>query len=587
MNNIITTTIKRIFQVLPSGYKKRSAKMMLLLFINSVLELFGLAAFLPLFSVILQNGVIHSHPVISKIYNYGGFTSDNQFILSLAGFIVFAIIFKNIMSLYIIRSQSRFSLSLYQYFAIRIHQYYYTLGFPFFKQTNSNVIMRDVNVVPRAFANNVVLPVFNFLNELFVLLFILISLLIYDWKAILLLSLTILPIFLLFYNWVKDRSAKVEEESNRITPLLGKSIFQSIFGFTDVEITNTQEMFRNKIAFYLNKLVTLSIKRVIYTQAPTKVIETGMVITIFTITAYGLFFLPDKAGLAALLGLFALAAYRILPSVNRIMIALMSIKGNQYTFDIIMQIKDFKSEEKNERSIYFNDTIKVQDLKFRFPEEKEYLLQDINLTIKRGESIGFIGPSGAGKTTLMNLLLGFWKPDSGKILIDNNTLDNTTLTSWRNRVGYVQQEVFILDGTIAENVAFGYDDNEIDKNKLSNVLKQASLWDFINSLAKKAETMIGERGTKLSGGQRQRVGIARALYSGANVLFFDEATSALDSQTEAEITESIRKLSEDDLTIIVIAHRTTTLKYCNRIIEVNDGIIKREVTYNELTLNKL
>lgn len=582
MNNLIFSTIKRILQVLPPGYKKRSARMMVLLFINSVLELFGLAAFLPLFSVILQDGMIQTHPIISKMYQMGGFTSENQFILFLAGFIVFAIIFKNVMALFILRAQATFSLSLYQYFAIRLHQFFYSKGFPYFKQTNSNVIARDVNAIPQRFANNLVLPVFNFLNELFVLSFILISLVLYDWKAIVLLSCTILPIFLLFYNWVKGRSAKVEMETNEIAPLLGKGIFQSIFGFSDVEITNSQIQFRNKIAYYLNKLVKLSIKRTIYQQAPTKVIEAGMVITIFSITAYGLFFLPDRAGLAALLGLFALAAYRILPSVNRIMIALISIKGHQYTFDTVMQVKDYTPENKKEEKLSFNRAIRFKNINFRFPDANTDLLCQINLTISKGESVGFIGPSGAGKTTLMNMMLGFWKPTGGQIIIDDKSLNETTLTSWREKVGYVQQEVYILDGTLAENVAFGLENEKIDSKKLEKVIKQASLWDFVQTLPEKTNTMIGERGTKLSGGQRQRVGIARALYSGATVLFFDEATSALDSQTEEEITESIRQLTDSDLTIIVIAHRVTTLKYCNRIIEVNDGEIKRELKYEEL-----
>ncbi|WP_430811118.1 MULTISPECIES: ABC transporter ATP-binding protein [unclassified Carboxylicivirga] len=581
-NNIITYSINRIIEVLPPGYKKKSAKMMALLFLNSMMELFGLAAFLPLFSVILQDNVIQTHPIISQVYQLGGFSSENQFILVLAGFIVFAIVFKNVMSLFILKSQATFSLSLYQYFAIRLHQFYYSKGFPYFKNTNSNVIMRDVSAIPQRFANNMVLPVFNFLNELFVLSFILISLVLYDWKAIVLLSCTILPIFLVFYNWVKGRTAKVESETNRLQPLLGKSIFQSIFGFTDVEITNTQERFRNKIAAYLNKMVKLSIKRTIYAQAPTKVIEAGMVITIFAITAYGLYFLPDRQGLTALLGLFALAAYRILPSVNRIMMALISIKGHQYTFGTIGQVKDYTPQKPQAEPLTFDKTITLNNLCFRFPDSKDNLLHKINLTIKKGESIGFVGPSGAGKTTLMNLMLGFWPGSEGEIIIDSQTLSAANLSNWRDQLGYVQQEVYILDGTIAENIAFGLERAEIDQQKLEKVLKQSSLWEFVESLPDKAQTTIGERGTKLSGGQRQRVGIARALYAGASILFFDEATSALDTQTEEEITESIQQLTDGKLTIVVIAHRVSTLKYCDRIIEVNEGEIKREVAYQQL-----
>ncbi|TRX70539.1 ABC transporter ATP-binding protein [Carboxylicivirga sp. M1479] len=582
MNNLIFSTIKRILQVLPPGYKKKSAKMMLLLFLNSIMEMLGLAAFLPLFSVILQDGVIQTHPIISEVYNMGGFASENQFILFLAGFIVFAIIFKNVMSLFILKSQATFSLSLYQYFAIRIHKLYYSKGFPFFKNKNSNEIMRDVNQIPQWFSNQIVLAIFTFLNELFVLSFILTSLIIYDWKAIVMLTFTILPIFLLFYGWVKKRTSKIEKEANEVHPLLGKSIFQSIFGFIDVEVTNTQDRFRNKIAYYINKLVTISIKRTLYQQSPTKVIEAGMVITIFAITAYGLYFLPDRAGLAALLGLFALAAYRILPSVNRIMIALISIKGYQYTFDTILQVKDYKTELKEHSQIKFNYNLTLRDIYFKFPDAKETLLNEINLTINKGESIGFIGPSGAGKTTLMNLMLGFWSPTRGQLKVDETLINENTLPSWRDHIGYVQQEVYLLDGTLAENVAFGLEHKQIDTDKLEKVLKQASLWEFTQELPDKSNTMIGERGTKLSGGQRQRVGIARALYSGASILFFDEATSALDTQTEKDITESIRNLTDGDLTIVVIAHRISTLKYSNRIIEVDEGQIKAEMKYQDL-----
>jgi ABC-type multidrug transport system fused ATPase/permease subunit len=301
-----------------------------------------------------------------------------------------------------------------------------------------------------------------------------------------------------------------------------------------------------------------------------------MVITIFVITAYGLFFLPDRTGLVALLGLFALAAYRILPSVNRMMIALISIKGYQYTFDIIASVKGFEPDNITHQPISFNEEISIHELAFCFPDADKEVLNNINLTIKKGESIGIMGASGSGKTTLMNLLLGFWKPTRGTINIDEQSLSPETLKSWRDRIGYVQQEVYIIDGSVAENVAFGMESKEIDTQKLEKVLKQASLWEHIQNLPDTIHTNIGERGTRLSGGQRQRIGIARALYAGADVLFFDEATSALDTQTEEEITESIRTLADGNLTLIIIAHRESTLKYCGRIIKLKNGRIIRK-----------
>ncbi|PZX11930.1 ABC-type multidrug transport system fused ATPase/permease subunit [Breznakibacter xylanolyticus] len=581
-NNLIIGTLIKIKDVLPNDYRKKSVRMMLLLFLNSLLEMVGLAAFLPLFSVILQPGMIHSHRLLSPIYNTIGFTSDNQFILALAGIIVFSITVKNTASLLIVRTQAKFSLTLYQYFAKRLHQFYYSKGFPFFKKINSNIILRNINTIPSQFANQMVLPMFNLLTELMILLLILTGLLLYDAKAIFLLALTILPIFLIFYNWVKGRSLRLENEANSIAPKLTQSIFQSVHGFADVEITNTQKRFSKRISDYIGQLVQLNIKRTVYNAAPTKVIETGMVITILAITIYGLYFLPDRAGLTALLGIFALAAYRILPSVNRIMLALISIKGYQFTFDVINEVKGFTPKQTISEKILFEQAIHINNLSFHFPDSSNNVLNHINLTINKGESIGFIGTSGSGKTTLMNLLLGFWQPTEGNITIDGTQLIPSTLQSWRVRIGYVQQEVYIIDASVAENVAFGLTNEEIDTDKLQRVLQQASLWEFVQSLPEKTNTNIGERGTKLSGGQRQRVGISRALYAGADVLFFDEATSALDTQTEEEITESIRSLADGNLTLIIIAHRKSTLKYCTRIVKIEKGNIQGEMKYNDL-----
>jgi ABC-type multidrug transport system fused ATPase/permease subunit len=573
-NNIIVGTILKINEVLPQKYKKKSLLMLCLLFLNSIFEMIGLAAFLPLFSVILQPEAIQNHPVVGTVYRFIGFESEKHFILLLAGSIIVVIIAKNVMSLLITRSQAKFSLSLYQYFAYRLHQLYYSKGFAFFKNTNSNVILRNINVIPSSFAKQVVLPVFDFLTEIFILVLILTGLMLYNVHSVLLLACTVLPVSILFYRWVKGRALSLEREVNTLTPKLTKDIFQSVHGYVDVEIMNTQDRFRKRIFDKIGRIVQLNVKRTMYNAAPAKVIETGMVLAIFVITVYGLYFLPNRANLGAILGLFALAAYRILPSVNRTMTTLISIKSYQYTFDVISQVNDFKPEGIQKEPVSFTGEIKIRGLSFRFPDSAENVLSNINLTITKGESLGIMGPSGSGKTTLMNLLLGFWQPTEGEIYIDNALLTPNKLEAWRAYTGYVQQDVYIVDASIAENVAFGMYSEEIDFNRLEKVLRQASLWDFIQTLPNHVHTNIGERGAKLSGGQRQRVGIARALYSGADVLFFDEATSALDSQTEMEITESIRSLSDGRLTLVIIAHRQSTLTYCSRIIEIEKGRLR-------------
>jgi ABC-type bacteriocin/lantibiotic exporter with double-glycine peptidase domain len=279
--------------------------------------------------------------------------------------------------------------------------------------------------------------------------------------------------------------------------------------------------------------------------------------------------MPSKESLAALLGVYAVAAYRIMPSINRIMIALNGLNSTQYTLPIVSQINDFDEQAiEEEQPINFNKDIELKNISFKYPKAESDLIKDFSLTIKRGEVIGIRGQSGGGKTTLMNIILGFLSPTSGSLKVDGKVIDAKNVTAWQHKLGYVQQEVFLLDATLAENIAFGVDEKEIDINKVHKVIEQASLISLVDSLQHGINTRVGERGAQLSGGQRQRVGIARALYFDSEVLFFDEATSALDPQTEIEINESIRSLSKQGLTMVIIAHRETSLEGVDRIIEM-------------------
>lgn len=574
-NNIVVITLFKLKQILPAQHRKKSLAMFLLLLLNSLFEMVGLAVFIPLFSIIVKPGIIHTNKVLSWMYNFGGFTAERPFIITFVGLIVLFVIAKNFASIWIVRSQTRFSFSLYQYFVNQLYGFYYSKGFPFFKKTNSNVILGNINYATVQFANGVVLSVLNFLNEIFVLLLILAGLMFYDAKVVIVLSISILPVFLLFYNWVKGRASKLEKDINALNPMLYQGIFQSVHGFVDVSITNTQERFKNRISKLVERMVDLYARRIMYNAAPTKVIESGMILTIFAIIVYGMYFLNTES-LAALLGLFALAAYRILPSINRIMIALIGMKGNQFSIDVMSESIGYQKDDAKHTDLSFEDAIQINNLSFKFPDSPKNILSNVNLTIKKGDSLGLIGTSGSGKTTLINLLLGFWQPTSGAISVDNTPLSKDTLKSWRDHIGYVQQDVYIIDASIAENIAFGLEVEEIDMVKLEDALRKASLWDFVQSLPSKTSTNIGERGAKLSGGQRQRIGIARALYSGADILFFDEATSALDTETEHEITESIRMLADGKLTLIIIAHRKSTLKYCSHIVKIKNGVFEKE-----------
>jgi ABC-type multidrug transport system fused ATPase/permease subunit len=566
---IVIETVKQIKQILPQKFKKQGVVSIFLLFFNSLLELVGLASLLPLFVVILKDNVVNENLYLNAIYTTLGFTSENAFIIAIAGFVVLMIIFKNIVGLFIQRYQTSFSFEIMEYFMIRLHKFYYKKGFLFFKETNSNIINRDVFNVPQDFAQNIVLGTFNLFNEVVLLLMIVIAIVLINPGILALLVVTIVPVFVLFYKLTKNKIKALGERKNKVAPEIGKSIFQSIFGYVDVIINGTSKYFTKRMTSNMSEFKDVSISTVVYNLVPTKLIETTMVSAIFAIIVYGLLFMPSKESLAALLGVYAVAAYRIMPSINRIMIALNGLNSTQYTLPIVSQINDFDEQAiEEEQPINFNKDIELKNISFKYPKAESDLIKDFSLTIKRGEVIGIRGQSGGGKTTLMNIILGFLSPTSGELKVDGKTIDKNNVTAWQKRLGYVQQEVFLLDATLAENIAFGVDEKEIDINKVHKVIEQASLISLVDSLQHGINTRVGERGAQLSGGQRQRVGIARALYFDSEVLFFDEATSALDPQTEIEINESIRSLSKQGLTMVIIAHRETSLEGVDRIIEM-------------------
>ena len=574
---IAVKTIKFIISILPKKYHLRLVGVALLLMMNSVLELLGLGAILPVFSVLLEDDVVSKYAWAKWIYETFSLTDERQLIiiLAIALFVIFLI--KNLISLAIAKINSTFALSLFKEFAVRLHKHYYRVGFSYFKTTNSNIIVRNLRNATNKFAKFQVLGTLNLLNEFVILILIVVFIAIYNFKILILLALTVIPPFIVFYRWVRVKSIQLGEQTNKLDPILGKNLFQSIFGFVDVVIMGAEKPFRKKIKSNLDDLVDIDIKQTIYNLAPTKVIETSLMMAIAVIISFGIFYLPSKTELIKLLGLFAVAGYRIMPSINRMMVAINGLNTSRWIFPILEPLKnEFQNTNPiSDEDIKFEREIKLKDLSFSYPDNANPVFDNFNLTIKKGEVIGLVGPSGAGKTTLMNILLGFLKPTSGAYLIDDVALDEVHKKAFYKKVGYVQQQVYLIDGTIAENVAFGCELDTIDYKKLEAVLKKANLWDVIESTPNGYNEVIGENGTKLSGGQRQRVGIARALYFDSEILFFDEATSSLDSETEKEITNSINNISDGNLTIIIIAHRMTTLEHCDRIIDINTSKIER------------
>lgn len=584
--NVFLDTFIRVARILPHSYRWKAVLSLFLLLVNSVMDLLGLGAVVPLIVMVLRENSFQENEWLAWLYEHSFATSETEFIYHFSFALLLIIIIKNLASILIQYIQTEYAYSLQKHFSLHLFKAFSDKGLLYFKSTNSTKVMRDVQSVPLAFASRVILPLLSVLNELVIMVLIVIGLYTYDSFVLILLVGIVLPTFLGFFLLTRKKSKFIAKRKHEIQPSLHKNILEMVFGFVDMMITNTKAQFESRHESLQEEFSKRQVQEVVLKYAPPKILETAMFLGVIIIFLYGVTYYDSSERLIELLGIYALAAYRTMPSVNRILIGMVGITGYRYTIDLIeKEIAIFsKSTEADAevKPLAFSHGIEAKDLVFNYNEQSGNVLDGVSLDIKKGTSVGIIGESGSGKSTFMNILLGFFRPTSGSVLVDGKHIFEDNLISWRSLVGYVQQEVFLVDGTIKENVAFGCDVADIDEEKVVESLKTANLYEFVKGLEHGIHSTIGERGGMLSGGQRQRIAIARALYSGAEILFFDEATSAMDSKTEEEITESIHALQKQNLTLVIIAHRISTLKYCDKIVQFENGKVRDDVTYSEL-----
>ena len=290
----------------------------------------------------------------------------------------------------------------------------------------------------------------------------------------------------------------------------------------------------------------------------------------------------ELADIVPILGLFAAAAFRVMPSINRLLMATQTLIFNR---SIIASVyKDFLLDSPDSLSLKsetkFATQLELTDVSFKYPTAATASLQNVSLVVKRGEAVGFVGPSGAGKSTLVDVILGLFAPTSGVVKVDGQDVQQN-LRNWQNQIGYVPQAIYLTDDTLRRNVAFGLNDENIDDNLVRNAIRLAQLEEFVATLPEKLETVVGERGVRLSGGQRQRIGIARALYHNPSVLVLDEATSSLDTPTEHGVMQAVQAL-QGSKTVLIVAHRLSTVEYCDRLYKIENARITEEGTFHEV-----
>jgi len=571
-------TIKKILFLLSKKQKKELSILTILLFIGLIFEMVGLGILLPVIGILINNNVQEMYPSIKPLLNFIGNPTPQELIILIMGVLVFVYLIKSSFLLFLGWRQSKFSTELSADLSKRLFEGYLSQKYEFHLMRNTSEFLR--NIKDEIYQFTYVSQAFIALSlELSVIIGAISMLFFVEPIGALIVTLSLFILAGTYYKIFQKKIFKWGELRQYSDEKLNKHLFHGFGGIKELKLSGRESHFINLFSDVNNKKSTVTIKQITLQQIPRLYLELlgviGLAGLIISFTLQG----KPIDSLIPILGLFVAAAFRMIPSANRVMGFLQSIRFAQpvvnLLYDEFKLIQSANSKKNHEDISLLKDLnkIEIKNLSFSYIGTNKNLLNEIELTINEGESVGIVGSSGSGKSTLVDLILGLLIPKSGQIMVNNLDI-NKNMRSWQNLIGYVPQNVYLADDTLAKNIAFGIDENQIDFERLHTSIKSAQLEEFVKSLPEGINNEVGERGSRISGGQRQRIGIARALYNGPQLLVFDEATSALDNKTELEVMEVINSL-KGSRTILIIAHRLTTIENCDKVFEINEGNINQ------------
>ena len=562
--------IKKLKELLDRETKRKLIWLVVFSIFVSIVETIGISAIMPFIDIATNFDNIQSNQYYKWAFDFFNFNNNNN------GNINFSIAFGLVLvGFYLFRGgvnlsygyiMTRFTENIYAKTTKRLFTSYLSMPYLLFSGKNSSYLTKAI-VTEASLMSLVVTAVLLMISEIFVIIFLYTMMLVVSWKITIIFTIILAFLILLLTKSISKRVKLIGEERAEVQ---GKyyEIVNRLFGnFKQSKLKDKDRINadNNEFQIAVNRYTYLNALNAFLTVIPRLFLETigfTLVICLLIVLLYLhqisiAYFLPT-------LSLFVLALYRLLPSINRIVNSYNTVLWHHKSIDIITEELNTLKEDLSDKNIEFRDKIELKNINFSYQEK--LVLNDISLTINKGEKIGFVGESGTGKSSLVDLIIGINQPNQGEILIDGIPLNSTNLQNWRSQIGYIPQQVYLFDGTIADNVCFG---KKLDKNLLEKVLKQANIFDFLQT-KQGVNTLVGEGGIQLSGGQKQRIAIARAFYSEPDILVLDEATSALDEETEKRIMDEIY-LATKNKTLIIIAHRVSTLKLCSKVYEIKNN----------------
>lgn len=585
--------VKKFSGIMTHEQKVRVVILAALMVVGAILEMGGVSLVFPLMTAVMDKDFLDTWYMQIVCDAFHIQTGGEAMILILSA-LIFIYIVKNAFLFFEYYLQYRFVCNNRFRVQRQLLQVYMYRPYEFYLNATTAEIMRIINTdVVNAF--NLLTTVLNFFTEIIVSAALIIIIFVIDPVMAAMIGLVLGFIMLLIFKAVKPVLRRASQRFMKNTSLSNKWLLQSLNGMKDVKVSHKEEYFIEEYAVYGKKAIDAEKINSVVTMLPRLLIEAVSVSAVLAVLIVLLKMGKSINELMPQLTAFAFAAVRLLPSTTRISGAVNAAAFQEPMLDNLIKnlnaAKAYEQQkqeeetaeenkrreaEKSGRKLTYEKQFELSHISFAYPNADKKVLDDAQMRIPVGASVGIIGTSGSGKTTAVDLLLGLLKPQSGKVLTDGQDI-REDYYGWLSHLSYIPQTIYMLDDTICANIAFGVQKEQIDHARVQKAVEEAQLKAFIDSLPEGLETKIGERGVRLSGGQRQRIGIARALYTDPELVIFDEATSALDNETEAAIMESINSL-HGRKTLVIIAHRLTTIEECDYIFRVENGQIMLERT---------
>ena len=571
--------MKKIFNVFTKKEKGDFVFLLVYMIIGGIFEAVGIGAIFPLLSVLNDSFFLEKHIFIQNFVSHFGVTDHTSFALLLSISLVFLYLCKNFYMVWLINKQVVFILGKQISASKQLMAYYLYKPYLDHLEQNSATFLRNLQVSVSEIFRSMFLSLLLLLTETVTTIIICLMLFCIDpFTSIIVIGFFSILVYLVIWT-VQKKLVERGEVQNRYAMEFIKWLNQGLGGIKETKVLHKEKFFWQAFSYAYEKYGKAQRFYTTTAQLPKYFIEACATIGLLMIIIVKLLLGISPEKIVPLLGVLALAAFRLMPCANRIISFWGTIKYYVPFFNVLfedlMAVKGrdirenpFKKENQKQH-LSFSVEIKIQSLSFHYPKSKDEVLKNVSFSIPKGSFVGIVGQSGAGKTTFVDILLGLLEPTGGTILVDGQDIFQN-IHGWQANLAYVPQSIYLIDGSIRENIAMGEAPEEIDEAKVKQALQMAELYDFVQNLPEGLETGVGERGVKLSGGQRQRIGIARALYQEPEVLILDEATSALDNETEKNITDTILKL-KGRITIIAIAHRMSTLEHCDFKVKFENG----------------